>query len=103
MNSLIFNSLTILAIYLFVNLCPAGENNLKMETKDLKLQIIRQALQTEDNELLRAALHVLQLGNRSEAPAPVSPQVPPILDQGDPPQDEDVKQMQKDIDKLFNP
>ena len=75
-----------------------------MDIDQLKLKLIQRVLQTEDAELLRTALKVLELGGRSVA-APPSPsrQEPPVLQPGQPPADEDIKQLQRDIDELFNP
>ena len=72
-----------------------------MDIKDLKLQLIQRALQTEDAELLETALRVLQLGRQSPI-SPLSQQELPMLQQGQSPKDEEVKQLQRDIDELFN-
>ncbi|MCO6491522.1 MAG: hypothetical protein J5I98_24110 [Phaeodactylibacter sp.] len=73
-----------------------------MDLKTLKLQLIQRILQTQDAGLLQTALKVLELGGRpSDAPPPR--EEPPVLPQGRPPQDEEVKQLQRDIDELFNP
>ena len=74
-----------------------------MDVSALKLQLIQQALQTDDAQLLQTALRVLQLGRPTNLHTPTPPQQEPnILQQGQPPMDEDVKQLQRDIDELFN-
>ena len=77
-----------------------------MDLNKLRLQLIQQILQTEDVAVLQAALRVLQLEERTSSKpfdTPLTGSEPLVFPQGQPPKDEEVQQLQKDIDELFNP
>ena len=73
----------------------------------LKLELIKVILETEDEAVLRAALSVLQLRNTESlsksAPLPKAPEPRPDVLPGGASPTGDAKDLQDDIDDIFNP
>ena len=74
--------------------------------EQLKLQLIEAALETEEEQVLRAALKVLQLGKAGRAEsleAAGQQSLPDFLEQGGFPVQGGGQELQGDIDEVFNP
>lgn len=79
------------------------------DINELKMELVRAIVHTEDQAILQAALKVLQLGNSTtlpqqeiSVPPTASNRASSILPGGSPPTGE-AKGLQDDIDEVFNP
>lgn len=72
----------------------------------LKLQLIQAILRSDDPEVLRTAMQVLSLDDKEPTIASANrsmplDNLPDMLNQGAPPTDPEVQDLQRDIDEVF--